>query len=120
LKGLVDDSRRALIDVRVSANGSTPGDQLTVWIDTAFDGYLVCNRTLIQQLGLTQWAATEAILADGSRITLESYTAYVEWFGTIVEAQVIANEGAIPLLGTEFLAERSLHVDYKKKSVEII
>ncbi len=119
MKGLVDDSLRVLIDVRVSANASTPGVPITVWIDTAFNGHLVCNRALIQQLGLIQSAATEAVLADGSRITLESYMAYVEWFGTEVVAQVIANDGGLPLLGTELLAERLLQIDYKNKTAEI-
>jgi clan AA aspartic protease len=119
LKGLVGDSLRALIDIRISANASTPGHSVSVWIDTAFNGYLVCNRGLIQQLGLTQWAATDAVLADGSRITLESYIASIEWFGANVEVQVIANDGGLPLLGTELLAERLLQVDYKNRTVAI-
>lgn len=119
MKGLVDDSRRALIDVRVSTIPSSPSDTVTVWVDTAFNGHLVCNRKVVQQLGLVQWAATEAILADGSRITLESYVAYVEWFGTMVEVQVIANDGGLPLLGTELLDDRFLQVDYKNRTVEI-
>jgi hypothetical protein len=36
-----------------------------------------------------------------------------------VAAQVIANEGKLPLLGTELLANRKLVVDYSEGSVSV-
>ena len=119
MNGHVDTSLRALLELRV---GNTPSQQsaaVTVWIDTAFDGFLVFSKLLIESLDLHQEAATEAILADGSRVTLESYVCYVDWFGEIVAAQVIANEGKLPLLGTELLASRRLVVDYQNGSVSV-
>jgi clan AA aspartic protease len=92
---------------------------VTVWIDTAFNGFLVFPRRLIDHLGLEQEAATDAILADGSCVTLESYICYIEWFGTLVEAQVVANEGKLPLLGTELLAGRVLVADYARKRLSL-
>ncbi len=67
---------------------------------------------MIAKLGLQQEAATEAILADGSRVMLESFACYIEWFGEVVRAQVIGNTGKLPLLGTELLAKRKLVIDY--------
>lgn len=119
MNGHVDDSRRALLELRV---GNTPTEQtttITVWIDTAFDGFVVLSRSLIESLTLDQEATAEAILADGSRVTLESYVCYVDWFGEIMAAQVIANDGKLPLLGTELLANRRLVVDYANGSVSI-
>ena len=69
--------------------------------------------------GLHQEALTQAILADGSQVTLESFVCYVDWFGKVVDAQVIANNGKLPLLGTEFLANRRLVVDYVDRTVSI-
>jgi clan AA aspartic protease len=92
---------------------------ITVWIDTAFNEFLVFPQKLIDDLGLTQEAATEAILADGSRVILESFVASIEWFGDILRAQVIANDGKLPLLGTELLSNHRLLVDYQDKSVTI-
>jgi hypothetical protein len=43
----------------------------------------------------------------------------VDWFGEVVAAQVIANEGKVPLLGTEFLANHRLVVDYVERTVTI-
>jgi predicted aspartyl protease len=74
---------------------------------------------LIEELGLHQEALAEAILADGSYVTLESYICYVNWFGEVVAAQVISNEGKLPLLGTEFLANHRLIVDYIDRTLSI-
>src|ERR1700722_12180087 len=76
------------------------------------NGFLVLPVEMIKQRGLQQEAATEAILADGSRVTLESFACYVEWFGEVVRAQVIGNTGKLRLLGTELLAKKKLFIDY--------
>jgi len=119
LKGYVDESLRALMSVKVGSAESAQSFDVTVWIDTAFDGFLVFPRTMIEELGLHQEALTQAILADGSQVTLESFVCYVDWFGKVVDAQVIANNGKLPLLGTEFLANRRLVVDYVDRTVSI-
>ena len=117
MTGYVDESLRALLEVRVRRRPSDKPTSVTVWIDTAFNGYLVFSKRLIEQLGLEQEAVTDAILADGSQVTLESYVCHVDWFGTTVSAQVIANEGKLPLLGTELLAGRLLRIDYRENRV---
>jgi clan AA aspartic protease len=119
LKGYVDESLRALIDVAVRSHAADQSVMIRVWIDTAFDGFFVFPRTMIEQLGLHQEAMTQAILADGRTVTLESFVCYVDWFGEIVAAQVIANHGILPLLGTEFLANHRLVADYTDKTVSI-
>jgi clan AA aspartic protease len=119
MDGRVDESLRALLEIRVGDASPELLTTVTVWIDTAFDGFLVFPRPPIESLALEQEAATEAILADGSRILLESYVCHVQWFDEIVAAQVIANEGRLPLLGTELLANHRLVVDYSNRSVSI-
>jgi clan AA aspartic protease len=119
VNGWVDESLRALVGIPVGLGPSKPSQLITVWIDTAFNRFLVFPQKLIDELGLTQEAATEAVLADGSTVILESYVASIEWFGDTVRAQVIANDGKLPLLGTELLANHRLLVDYQDKSVMI-
>jgi clan AA aspartic protease len=119
VNGRVDESLRALVDVSVGPTKSKPARLITVWIDTAFNGFLVFPTQLIADLCLQQEAATEAILADGSCVILESYIASIEWFGNTISAQVIANEGKLPLLGTELLATHRLLVDYQNRTVTI-
>lgn len=106
--GRVDDHNRALLDIGVCRTPHDRDAPVTVWIDTAFDGHLVFPRSLIDALKLESLVETEAILADGSKVALESFLAYLNWFGHVVPIQVIANEGKLPLLGTELLDGRVL------------
>ncbi len=117
--GYVDASRRALLEVRVQRNAESPVAPILVWVDTAFTGYFVFPKTLIESLELDQLSTTEAILADGSKVSLEAYFCYVDWFGQLTPAQVIANDGQLPLLGTELLDKRLLTVDYIKRQIAL-
>ena len=119
MNGRVDESLRALVDVAIRRTESEAPMPITVWIDTAFNGFLVFPQEMIKKLGLEQEAATEAILADGSRVTLESFACYIEWFGVANRAQVIGNNGKLPLLGTELMKDRKLSIDYTSKTVAI-
>ncbi len=115
MNGRVDELLQALLDVTVRSTSDGNDFVVCAWIDTAFNGEFVFPRDLIAKLKLEQQAATDAILADGNHVTLESYVCYLEWFGEMRAVQVIANDGRIPLLGTELLAQRVLHIDYSNK-----
>lgn len=117
--GIVDDQNRALVGIQVRSARRAPAVNVTAWIDTAFDGHLVFPLPLIEELELESLADTEAILADGSTVTLETFLCYLEWFGTLVALQVIANEGKLPLLGTGLLENHILHVDYVNKQLTL-
>jgi predicted aspartyl protease len=77
----------------------------------------VIPRPQIERLGLKQASTTQAILADGHLVDLETFTCYLDWFGTIYRTQVVANDGEFPLLGTTLLADRKLIIDDTAKSV---
>ena len=117
--GIVDEEDRALMDVPVSDALYGAYTPVRAWIDTAFDGHLVFPRELIEQLNLETLIETEAVLADGSKVTLETFVCFVDWFGNRLPLQVIANEGRFPLLGTGLLKQRVLHIDYAKKELRL-
>ena len=117
--GTVDERGRALLDVRISNKLKGEYTAVTTWLDTAFDGHLVLSLELIKELGLDSLVETEAILADGSRVCLETFVCCVEWFGERRLLQVIANEGRFPLLGTGLLEQRVLQIDYRMKTVTV-
>ncbi|MGI8982037.1 MAG: hypothetical protein ACR2FY_22620 [Pirellulaceae bacterium] len=117
--GNVDDRSRALLMVSVSKSLAGPAVSVTTWIDTAFDGHLVFSRKLIEELDLETLVETEAILADGSKVVLETFLCYVDWFGERKALQVIANDGSFPLLGTGLLERRVLHIDYAQRSLTL-
>ena len=117
MNGIVDESRRALLDVPVAADKDAMKEPLRVWIDTAFNGCLAIPRPQIERLGLKQASTTQAILADGQLVDLETFTCYLDWFGSVYRTQAVANDGEFPLLGTMLLADRKLMIDYTTKSV---
>ena len=117
--GHVDESNRALIDIKVRAEKNVDFSTVTAWVDTAFNGHLLFSRELIEALQLPQEAATQAILADGSVVLLESFACIVEWGEKSIIAQVMANDGKLPLLGTELLSHCVLIVDYKSRKLSL-
>jgi clan AA aspartic protease len=92
---------------------------VTAWIDTAFDGHLVFPLKLIRELPLDELGETEAILADGSKVAMDTYLCYIDWFGKRMPLQVVANDGRFPLLGTGLLERHVLHVDYVRRSLTL-
>lgn len=119
MNGFVDDRHRALIPISVASGIRVASMEVVAWIDTAFDGHLVFSRPLINSLNLESLVETEAILADGSKVALESYYCVVDWFGTKVPVQVIESDGRFPLIGTGLLQGRTVHIEYAAKAVEI-
>ena len=119
MNGIVDQSMRALLDVSVAASKDGPKQRFLAWIDTAFNGGLVIPRQYIDRLGLKQASTTQAILADGRSIDLETFTCHLEWFGNVFRTQVVSNDGEFPLLGTLLLAGRKLTIDYKTMTVAL-
>lgn len=77
------------------------------------------SHSLIGELGLDTLVETEAILADGSKVQLDTYLCYLDWFDQQIPVQVIANDGEYPLLGTGLLDRRVLHIDYAAKKLRL-
>ena len=119
MRGIVDESLKALIEVPVGLAIDVEKERISVWIDTAFNGGLVIPHDQIESLGLKQSSTTQAVLADGRTVELETFTYYLEWFGNVFRTQVVANDGEFPLLGTRLLAGRQLVIDYKGRSVTL-
>ena len=120
MKGHADKHNRALLTVDVRSSLSSDSAAVEAWVDTAFDGHFVFSAGLIKELALETLVETEAILADGSKVSLQTYVCYIDWFGQKIASQVIENEGKFPLLGTSLLSKQQLRVDYKAKTLELL
>ena len=119
MNGFVDESLRALLDVSIAAAKDARKQRISAWIDTAFNGGLVIPRAQVRHLGLQQASTTQAILANGRSVDLETFTCYLDWFGATYRTQVVAGDGELPLLGTLLLADRKLTIDYKGRTVSL-
>ena len=117
MTGFVDGQLRALLRVPLAATPAGPRTGVEVWVDTAFNGTLALPQPLAVGLGLPQEAASEAVLAEGSRVALEAFACTLDWFGGTYRVQVVAGGGAYPLLGTQLLTGRRLTVDYAAGTV---
>jgi clan AA aspartic protease len=120
MNGFVDDQLRALLRVPVAASRSGERTDLVVWIDTVFNGGLAITRKHVAELGLSKQSSSEAILADGRSVELETYVCFLDWFGKTYETQIAANDGEYPLLGTMLLDGHRLDIDYGTKTIEFI
>ena len=117
--GHVDDQLRALIRVPVGASWDGARQEIVAWADTAFNGGLTIPRALVTGLGLSQESSVEAILADDRTVAFETFGCYFDWFGGTYQTQVVASDGAYPLLGTLLLSGHRLAIDYTAKTVEL-
>ncbi|HSG71153.1 MAG TPA: hypothetical protein VLA12_12100, partial [Planctomycetaceae bacterium] len=82
-------------------------------------GSLVIPKSKIEMLGLVQESSADAILADGTKVELETFGCRVRWFGMSYDTQVVANDSEYALLGTIFLRGHRLEIDYEKMTVSI-
>ena len=106
MTGRVDAHGRALLRVPVTPSAGGPRTEVEAWVDTAFNGGVTLPRAVATGLGLSPGVSTDAVLADGSRVALESFVCYLDWFGGVYRTQAVATDGAFPLLGTQLLAGR--------------
>ena len=112
MKGIVDDSGRAILPIKILCPKYPTGVQIDTWIDTGFTGDLVLPQIVIDDLRLEMTGSIDGVLADGSGIELSTYHCELEWFGKLRELEVIANSGQTPLLGVGLLLAKELRIDY--------
>lgn len=119
MNGTVDDDLRALVEVQIGGKPNGVKESILVWVDTAFNGGLLLPGREIQRLGLMEYSSTPAVLADGQQVELPTYTCYLEWFGNEYRTQIVANNGAHPLLGTMLLDGHDLAIIYRRKTLTL-
>jgi predicted aspartyl protease len=106
-----------LLDLLISDKLDGAYTTVTTWVNTAFDGHPVFPQDFIDRLHLETLAETEATLADGCTVSLETFVCFIDWLGRRRPLQVISNIGRFPLLDTGLLEERVLHIDYGKREL---
>ena len=119
MKGFVDSQGRALLTVPIRNSPDGTATPVEVWIDTGFTGDLVLPKAQIEQLGLAESLIIPTILADGREADVESFVAWLDWFGELQEVEVCASSGQNVLLGVRLMLGRRLVVDYKSTALSL-
>jgi predicted aspartyl protease len=113
MNGSVDSQGRALLPIALHPTLGSPAELMKVWVDTGFTGDLVLPKVQIERLGLQACLIVPTTLADGSETEIESFVAWLDWFGELQEVEVCASSGQNTLLGVRLMLGRRLVVDYK-------
>ncbi len=113
MRGSIDGSGRALLGIRVASEPTSQPVTIEAWIDTGFTGELVLPQQLVDSLALRQSGTVDAVLADGSKIEVKTFTCFVDWFGDKRGLEVVANDGNYPLLGVGLLLGFELRANYR-------
>lgn len=117
--GQVDPFGRALLTVTLSPTATGPISDVEVWVDTGFNGDLFLPCPHIEQLALPASGAVKATLADGSEVTLKTYSCIIDWFDEQRNLEVVSNDGEYPLLGVGLLLGHDLTVSYRTGKLEV-
>lgn len=120
MNGFVDHSGRALLEINISPTFAPQAPfAIRAWIDTGFTGELVLPQHFIDQFNLTQSGSVSAVLADGSQVTLKTFSCVLQWFGEDRSLEVVANDGDQALLGVGLLLDQILNIDYRSGTLSV-
>lgn len=107
--GIVNAVLEATLHLQVY--GPNGQQELTVVIDTGYNGSLSLPLAVVAALSLPRLASRDVTLGDASRKTLDFYRAEVEWDGQKRAIPVLCVEGD-PLLGTALLKGYKMEADF--------
>ncbi len=113
MNGNVDVQGRALLTIPICNAPNSSETPVEMWVDTGFTGDLVLPISQIKQLGLRESSVVQTAMADGRETALDSFVAWLNWFGELREVEVIASSGQNVLLGVRLMLGRRLTVDYR-------
>lgn len=119
MKGVVDRFGRALLSIEVAAEESQPAISMEAWVDTCFTGELVLPASVVEQLSPGNAASVDAVLADPQQVMASTYRCWIDWFHERREVEVIATDGAVPLLGVGLLLGHDVQISNAAMTVAI-
>jgi clan AA aspartic protease len=108
MSGTVNGELEALLHLLVRDAGDQPHDVEAV-IDTGFNGFVTLPPALIATLGLPWLCRQQGLLADGSIVVCDVYTATVDWHGQQRTIEIEAAD-AQSLLGMALMEGSELRV----------
>lgn len=103
IEGRFSERREMLLDIQISSGAAaSPMMQVSVVVDTGFDGFLALPPEMIRALGLPAKGNRRVVLADGTRRAIPIYDSAVLWNDQTLNGRVFEMPGA-PLAGMRLL-----------------
>ena len=119
IEGTIREAGTPVLAIKVIGRG---GDEIAVEgiLDTGFDGFLCLPIPLAVSLGLELIDVTHTELADGTIIEDELlFAGRAEWDGTVVDVDILLTRSQDVLIGTGFLRDYQVELDYSRNKVRI-
>ncbi len=119
IEGLIRETGTPTLMLKILGKG---GGEVTVEgiLDTGFDGFLCLPIPLAVALGLELIDVTRTELADGTVVEDELvFAGRAEWDGTVMDVDILLTRSGDVLIGTAFLKEYLVQLDYKANTVRI-
>lgn len=69
-------------------------------------------KSKVADLGLKPGLIVRGVLADGRESRLKTFVGWIDWFGELLEVEIVSGDGQTTLLGVGLLLGRRLTVDY--------
>ena len=108
IEGRFSERREMLLDIQISSGApASPMMQVSVVVDTGFDGFLALPPEMIRALGLPAKGNRRVVLADGTRRAIPIYDSAVLWNDQTLNGRVFEMPGA-PLAGMRLLWDAAL------------
>ena len=119
IEGTIRGTGTPLLALKVIGKGGV-GITVEGILDTGFDGFLCLPIPLAVSLGLELIDVTRTELADGTVVEEELvFAGQAEWDGVVMDVDILLTRSADVLIGTAFLKEYLVHLDYKANTVMI-
>jgi clan AA aspartic protease len=113
-KGRVNELEEALVYVALQ-----DGRAVECVIDTGFNGWLSFPNTLVEELQLPIIGREKISVLGTRKLSCPIASARIVWLGRTLNVNVIVNDGADVLLGTQLLSGAILRVNYHNHRLTI-
>ena len=111
IEGVVNASYEAVVSLPLQSQ-SGQVREIEAVVDTGFNGFLTLPSALVGELALPFVTRGWATLADGSRVSFDTYAVAVVWEGQPREVLVDAAD-TTPLVGMQMLDDHDLSIQVR-------
>ena len=117
IRGFVNENDEPLIPIALLLRGRPRRFQAV--LDTGFNGYLSVPESVVQRGGWYFAGYEEYEIATGDRVRERVYLGEVIFGRRRFTTHAVTSRSEDVLIGTKFLSDKALHIDFKRRTVRI-